>query len=184
MRKQRNMLGATLATLCRDRRGTAATEFALVAVLLIVGLLNTIDFGIYLYTRMQVENAAEMAAQTAWKTCNDPMTMLPATTNCAGLNAAIAAAIQSTPLGKSISLVSGSPSEGYYCVNSSNTLQSVGSLSSKPADCSAAGNKNLQPGDYLLVQVTYPYAPLFAGVSAMSATGLSAITMTSWMRLG
>src|ERR1700738_1969732 len=123
MRRQGNIICAALARLGQDRRGTAAVEFALVAGLLAVGLLNTIDFGYYMYTRMEVENAAEMGAQASWKTCNDPTTMLPATKNCAGLTTAIAAAIQSTSLGTAVSLVSGSPSEGYYCVNSQQTLQ-------------------------------------------------------------
>jgi hypothetical protein len=107
---------------------------------LIVGLLNAIDVGYYAYRRMEVENAAEVGAQAAWNTCYDPSAMLPATQKCAGLNAAIASAIGSTSLGTYVSLASGYPAEGYYCVDSSGALQSVGSLSSKPANCSAAGN--------------------------------------------
>jgi len=110
--------------------------------------------------------------------------MLPATQNCSGLNTAIAAAIHSTSLGTAVGLASGYPAEGYYCVNGSNALQSVGSLSSRPADCSAAGNVSATPGDYIQVRVNYSYAPLFPGITVMSATGISSITMTSWMRLG
>jgi hypothetical protein len=117
--------------------------------------------------------------------------MLPATVNCTtangaavNLNTAITAAIQSSSLGTSITLLSGYPAEGYYCINASGMLQSVGSLSSKPSDCSAAGNSALTPGDYIQVGVTYTYAPLFPGISVMGASGITSITMTAWMRLG
>lgn len=165
-----------------DRRGTAAVEFALAATLLVVALLNAVDFGYYMYQRMEVENAAEAGAQAAWKTCSDQSTMLPATENCAGLNTAITAAIQNTSLGTAITLTSGAPTEGYYCVNASNMLQSVGSLAAKPTDCSAAGNAGVSPGDYIKVSVTFPYAPLF-GISLMTASGITSINMTTWMRL-
>jgi uncharacterized membrane protein len=173
-----------LHVFCDDRRGVAAVEFAGTAVFLLLGLLNAVDMGYYIYQRMEVENAAQVGAQTAWKICNDPTYMLPATRNCPGLNDAITASIQSTSLGSAVSLVSGYPAEGYYCVDSSGALQSVGSLSSKPADCSAAGNAGVAPGDYLQVGVTFDYAPLFPGITVMSAWGISSIGMTSWMRLG
>jgi hypothetical protein len=132
---------------------------------------------------MEVENAAQVGAQAAWKTCYDSSSMLPATQNCAGLNTAITTAIQSTSLGTSVSVADSYPTEGYYCVTSSNTLQSVGSLSSKPANCSAAGDSSTSPGDYIQVGVTFAYAPLFA-ISVMSISGIKSITKTSWMRLG
>ena len=150
---------------------------------LVVGVLNATDLGYYMYQRMEVENAAQAGAQAAWKTCYDQSTMLPATTNCSGLNAAITTAIHSTSLGAAVTLASGYPAEGYYCVNSSNVLQSVGTTSSKPSDCSAAGSSTTAPGDYIQVQVNYNYSPLF-GISVMSASGITSISMTSWMLLG
>lgn len=168
----------------RDVRGTAAIDFAAGSMLLVVGVLNAVDMGLYEYERMEVENAAQVGAQVAWKTCYDTSAMLPATQNCSGLNAAITSAIQSTSLGSAVSLASNFPKEGYYCVGTSGALQSVGSLSSKPTDCSAAGNSSLSPGDYLQVGVTYAYAPLFPGVTVMGAWGILSITTTAWMRLG
>jgi uncharacterized membrane protein len=168
----------------RDTRGTAAIEFAGASLLLVAGLLNAVDLGYYEHRRMEVENAAQVGAQAAWTTCNDVSSMLPATQKCAGLNAAITAAIQSTSLGTAVTLAAGFPAEGYYCVNGSNALQSVGSLSSKPADCTAAGNASASPGDYIQVGVSFDYAPLFPGVTVMSVWGITSITQTSWMRLG
>ena len=184
-------ISQAIARLRRDERGVAALEFALVGTFLVVGLLNAVDVGYYTYQRMAVENAAKVGAQAAWKNCSDPSTMLPATVNCttangaaADLSSAITAAIQSSSLGTSVTLVSGYPAEGYYCINASGMLQAVGSLSSKPSNCSAAGNSALSPGDYIQVGVTYTYAPLFPGISVMGASGITAITATAWMRLG
>jgi Flp pilus assembly protein TadG len=184
-------ISQAIARLRRDERGVAALEFALVGTFLVVGLLNAVDVGYYTYQRMAVENAAQVGAQAAWKNCSDPSTMLPATVNCttangaaADLSSAITAAIQSSSLGTSVTLVSGYPAEGYYCINTSGMLQAVGSLSSKPSNCSAAGNSALSPGDYIQVGVTYTYAPLFPGISVMGASGITAITATAWMRLG
>src|SRR5579872_5195020 len=97
----------------RDARGTAAIEFAAATMLLLIGLLNAIDLSFYALKRMDVENAAEIGAQAAWKACADS-SRLPATQNCSGLNDAITTAIQATSLGSSVSVASGSPSEGYY----------------------------------------------------------------------
>ncbi len=170
---------------CRDDTGgIAAVEFSIAAAILVFGVLNAVDVGLYEYQRMEVENAAQVGAQAAWKTCSDTSTMLPATQNCAGLNAALTGAVQSTSLGTAVSLTSGYPAEGYFCVNSSGVLQSVGDLSSgKPANCSAAGNANATPGDYLQVGVSYSYTPIFPA-SVIAVWGISSIQMTTWMRLG
>ncbi len=167
--------------------GVAGIEFALTGLVLVIGLLNAVDVGYYAYRRMEVENAAEVGAQAAWKNCTDPQnTMLPVTQNCPGLNTAITTAIQSTSLGTAVSLASGYPAEDYRCVNSSNVLQSVGSVSSpKPANCAAAGNPSGTAGDYLQVGVTCQYQSLFPGpISVMSVSGVSSITKTTWMRMG
>ena len=68
--------------------------------------------------------------------------------NGPALLTAVQNALQSTSLGTSVVLVTNSPTEGYYCINSSNALQYVGDVSSKPADCTAAGMLALQPGEY------------------------------------
>jgi Flp pilus assembly protein TadG len=164
-----------------DQRGVAAVEFGLFAIFLSLAFVNVTDTSIYIYQRMQAENATQVAVQAAFKTCDLPQ--LPATINCPGLANAIQKAIQSTSLGTSVSLVSGSPTEGYYCINSSNALQYVSSVSSKPADCTAAGTPSLQPGDYIQVQTTFPYAPLFPGLSVAS-TFATPINRTAIMRLG
>ena len=135
-----------------------------------------VDFGVYVYDFMEVANAARMGAQAAWKAC-DP-SQQPATTQCPGLSAAVNAAIISTSLGGRVALATGSPTEGYYCIDASNTLQYVSSVASKPANCSATGMASVSPGDYLTVQVTYNYAPRFPlSLASVLATPIATTSM-------
>ena len=164
-----------------DERGVAAIEFGLVATFLTFSVLNVADISIYVYQRMEVENATEMGAAAALKNCTTAQ--LPATTNCAALNNAVTTAVQSTSLGTQITLQSGSPAEGYYCLNSSNALQYMSGVNSKPADCTAAGSPSLQPTDYIQVSTTFAYKPLFPGIT-VSGTFTTPITKTALMRLG
>jgi Flp pilus assembly protein TadG len=164
-----------------DERGVAAIEFGFVATFLTFSVLNVADISIYVYQRMEVENATEMGAAAALKNCTTAQ--LPATTSCAALNNAVTTAVQSTSLGTKITLQSGSPSEGYYCLNSSNALQYMSGVSSKPADCSAAGSPSLQPADYIQVSTTFAYKPLFPGIT-VAGTFTTPITKTALMRMG
>jgi len=171
------------AALPSDQQGASAIEFAIFAGILCFGLLNTADISIYIYKRMQVENATEMAVQAAWKACDPDKGQLPATTSCPGLTTAITAAAQSTTLGNQVSIQAGSPSEGYYCLNSSGALQYMGAVSSAPpTDCSATGLAGQQPSDYIQITTTFSYAPLFPGVTVASAF-TTPIVRTGTMRL-
>jgi Flp pilus assembly protein TadG len=170
------------ATIWSDQHGTSAIEFSFFVGLLSLAALNVADISIYMYQRMELENAAEMGAQAVWKTCDPSQGYLPATTNCPGLTTAITQAMQSTSLGKKITLKSGSPTEGYYCVNSSGSLQYVSSVSAKPADCTAAGMPSLQPGDYIQVTASFAYSPLFADVT-VAGKFATPITKTATIRL-
>jgi Flp pilus assembly protein TadG len=164
-----------------DDRGVAAIEFGLVATFLTFSILNVADISIYVYERMEVENATEMGAAAALKNCTTAQ--LPATTNCAALTNAVKTAVQSTSLGTQITLQSGSPAEGYYCLNSSNALQYMSGVNSKPADCTAAGSPSLQPSDYIQVSTSFSYKPLFPGIT-VAGTFTTPITKTALMRLG
>jgi Flp pilus assembly protein TadG len=174
--------GEKIKSLRCDQRGVAAIEFALFASAISIGMLNVVDVAIFAYQKMEVDNATEMAAQAAWKTCNTS-SLLPATLNCSGLNAAVTAAVQSTSLGTRVTLQSGSPAEGYYCVNSSSALVYVSSVSSKPANCSSVGMAGLQPADYIQVSTTFTYSPIFRGITVGGALPTS-ITSTALMRMG
>ena len=167
----------------RDTSGAAAAEFALWVTVLTVPVYNVVDISFYTYQHMQVENAAQVAAQAVWQLCNTSA-KLPATRNCANLTSALTSAAQSTSLGTGVTLPTGSPTEGYYCVNGSNALVLVGAVTAAaPSSCSAfvAGNTSA-PGDYAQVQVSYTYTPAFPGVSVVSLLA-TPIVKTAWMRL-
>lgn len=167
--------------LVRDKRGLAAIEFALIGGTLIFGLFNMIDFGRYLYAKMEVQNAAQMGVQLVWNTCNTPN--LPATTACSNEPAALTTGVQSTSLGSAVTVVTGYPTEGWYCVNSSGALVSVGAITTtKPSDCSSVGVATNQPADYFVVQTTYTYAPLFSAFSVANVLP-TPITATNYMRM-
>lgn len=148
---------------CEDRSGAAAAEFALVLSLLAIPVLNVADLALYAWDRMQLDNAAQMAAQAAWVTCNNG-TKLPALTNCTGLASAAATAAHSSRLGSSVAV--GTMTEGNYCPNSGGTaLVSAGTAST----CSGVnGSATDRPGDYLFIPVTYTYTPIFPGVSIVA----------------
>ena len=155
-----------IKALARDSRGVASVEFALVAVFLMTAILNAADVGSYVYQAMEVENAAQMAAQTALQGCT--VAQVPVTTNCPDFASKLATAIAATSLGTGVTLKSGSPAEAYYCVNGSNTLVLVGALGARPANCSAVGAATVAPGDYVIVTVTYSYVPIMTGASVVA----------------
>jgi Flp pilus assembly protein TadG len=163
-----------------DQRGVAAVEFALVGAAISVAMLNAIDVARYYYSRMEVQNAAQMGAQAAWAACDT--SSLPATTNCASLTTKVTAGIQSTGLGTAVTLQSGSPSEGYYCVNSSGVLTYVSSVSTKPTNCTSVGNATDTPGDHIRVAVTYTFTPIFSNIGVTSFFPAT-LTATSMMRM-
>jgi Flp pilus assembly protein TadG len=164
----------------RAEDGVAAIEFALIGGFASISMLNATDLAIYARDRLEVDNATEMGAQAAWKTCDTKH--LPATKNCANLSSAVKTAVQSSSLGANVTLQNGSPAEGYYCVNSSGVLTYVADVNNKPADCSSVGMAGNSPGDYIKVQTTFTYAPLFP--ASVAKTLGTTITKTAWMRLG
>lgn len=177
--------------LIRDTRGAAAVEFVLWLGVLVVPVLSAVDLGVYAMQRMQLEIAGQATVQAAWHLCDSP-TKLPATKNCTGLSTALTTAAQGTSLGSNVTISSGFPLEGYFCTDSSQALKPAGNgmtwttgqtPPTKPANCSAviAGSKT-PPGDYIQVQVSYAYTPVFSAVSVASLL-TTPITRTAWMRL-
>jgi Flp pilus assembly protein TadG len=176
------------AEICRSARtpirrlandaGTALIEFAIVAPILVILLLNLFDFSALIWAIMETDYSAQVGAQAAFKTCAGGSLPAMTTGNCPTLTTAITTAIQSTSLSSGVSLASGYPAETYYCT-SGTTLQSVGTYSSPPSpfDCSSVGNPGVTPGDYIQVQVTYSYSPTFAGLSLASSQTLTGTAM-------
>jgi Flp pilus assembly protein TadG len=166
-------------TYWRSQGGAAAAELALVLVLLVVPVLNVIDLATYVYDAMELNNAAQSAAQTAWAQCA-ATGKVPATINngCPGLSAAMATAAQTSSLGSDVTV--SSTTEDWCCPGTSNAaLVCQGSVSTAPSTC---GNNGPPPGDYIFVTVSYSYSPAYASVS-LATLLTSPITHTAWMRL-
>ena len=175
--------GALLTRIGRRLRestaGTATIELALVASTLLLVTLNGVEIARFYFAKMELQNAVQMASQTVWKLC-DTTAKLPTSTNCSGRSSKITNALQSTSLGSAVTLSSGYPTEGYFCINSATTaLQSAGST--KPADCSAFGGTSAQSaGYYLTMRAQYTYTPIFSGITVGGSlpTTVTATTVT------
>ncbi|GEO16893.1 TadE/TadG family type IV pilus assembly protein [Microvirga aerophila] len=178
-RFQEKRFGRAARAAWLDEKGIAGVEFALIISALCFLLLNGADVARYALIRMQVENAAQVGAQAAWKAC-DP-DKLPVSTKCPQLNAKVTAAVQSTSLGSNVQL-QGTPTEGYYCLDTSNNLQPVGTVTSPPSNCAATNRATLLPGDYIKIDVTYQYRPLINGFS-IGGYLRTPITETAFLRL-
>ena len=170
-----------LRALRKDVRGLAAIEFALIGGFLSMAVLNLSDICVYALDKQQLDNATEMGAQAAWANCD--LNHIPATVKCGNLTNAVTTAIHGTSLGGSVALQAGYPSEGYYCVNAGGTLQMVSDVSTRPADCSAAGNASAAPGDFVQIKTSYSYTPIFPGLTVLALMPAN-MQSTSWMRLG
>jgi len=176
----------------RDTSGAAAAEFVLWLSILIIPILSVVDLGVFAMQRMQVDVASQAAVQAAWRLCDTPTKLTPASDNCPGLASVITAGAQSTSLGTAVTLASGSPLNGYYCAASDATLKPAGatttwtigaSAPSKPGDCKfvTTGSKTA-PGEWIKVTVNFTYAPVFPSVSIASLLPTT-ISRTAWVRL-
>jgi Flp pilus assembly pilin Flp len=173
-------IGRKLDSLQKDVRGLAAIEFALIGGLMAIGLVNVADISAFLFDKVQVNDATQMAAQAVWAACD--LNHLPAATKCPAMNSVAATAVKSTSLGTAVAIQNGFPLDAYYCPSTSGGLQYVSNYSSPPNNCSAAGNAGIAPGEFVKVQTTYSYTPILPGASVVALLP-SAITASSWVRL-
>src|SRR5689334_11588228 len=105
----------------RQEDGGPAAETGLFILILAPILLNVMDVGVYIYKRMQVQNAAQAGAQAAWAVCTTAsVTATPCSTN---IVTAVRGGIQSTSLGTGVTWTnSGSyiTDAGYRCPDGTN----------------------------------------------------------------
>ena len=168
---------ALLRRLGGDRQGASAVEFALIGSIFVVLLLNVVDFAMLIWSRMQVDYAAAAAAQAAYNTCSPgPM---PASANCPSLNTVAETAARSTSLGNAVVLAGGSPIEEYYCTSGTILTRVAAYPTPRPTNCSGVGGSDpaAAPGDYVTVNVSYTFTPLFAGLSLVQQQDLPGMAM-------
>jgi Flp pilus assembly protein TadG len=161
----------------RDERGMAGIEFTLIVSVLCFLFLNGIDVARYAWIRMQVENAAQIGAQAAWRTC-DPNN-LPVSCKSSAFTTPVTAAIQSTSLQTAVTLQTATA--GYYCVDAAVGLKLVADTT-PPSNCQTTGRVDLTPGYYAQVGVSYTYAPLFADLT-IARLFSTLVTKTARVRL-
>jgi len=176
------------AKFAKDRKGSAAVEFVLWLALLIVPVLSIVDIGAYVFQKMQLQIASQAAVQFIWHTCDPNLGGVPAFQKCSALTLAdITTSAQSTTLGTDITVTA--VKEGGACTKASNTLTWVGTPSTAigtaptiPANCPSGTGSTTPPGDYVSATVSYPYKPIFKGLSVGSLL-TTPITYTSLIRL-
>jgi hypothetical protein len=189
----------------RQRRGTAALEFAFWLAALAVPTFAATDVGYYGYQVIQAHNAAQMAVQAAFANCAST-TQFPATEYCGSggvnLNTAIYKGEESTVLGSGVHMTSGSEkwmcetSTGLQDVNSSDdgtiTTKTTGGVTDvdtsgndtaakypSPFNCSTlVTGSTEEPGDYIVVTVQYAFKPVFQGFSVVNLLGGQTVTIT------
>ena len=136
----------------RDKRGVSAVEFAIVAPVLVAMLIPTVDIGMGLYTKMQVQNAVQAGAQYATASGWNSSGIQNAVTSATGLSSVLA---------------SPAPSQSCGCVNGT-TLAN--------ASCSATCPDGSTAGVYVTVSAQSRYSPLFPYPVLGSSTTLTAQT--------
>lgn len=164
----------------RDTRAVASAELAMILPAVAFIILNVVDLGFYIFTRMQVDLAAQSAVGAARVLC-DQDTEYPAMTNCAGLSAAMTSAAQTTTLAGSVTIAN--TDEKSYCADATGTLIEAGTPASPSADCAAVvAGSTTKPGLYIGATTTYTFTPIFPGAS-VAAYLTSPIQRTAWLRL-
>jgi hypothetical protein len=183
-------------------------EFALALFLLTIPILNVVDLAFYAFTWMQTQNAAQMGAQAAFSNCNNAND-LPAATTCYQTTSAdnmtlydvVAQGIQETALNGSVTL-NGNVVDGYFCSTTANVLTAVGTLGFATTDGGTIGaspvgtaptnsgtscgggfaDSSAVPGEYIQVNVTHTYTPIFGFVSVASLLP-SVMSATAYVRI-
>jgi Flp pilus assembly protein TadG len=178
-----------LRQLGAETHGAAAVELVLWLAVLVVPLLSAVDVGVYVFQKMQLQIAAQAAVQYVWQKCDPNLGGVPAFSKCSDLSLAkITSAAQSTSLGTAVTLTS-TPSqpaikEGTACATTGSGPQWVGTPSTAigTAPVSAACPLGPTKPDYITVTASYPYTPVFSGLSVGSLL-TTPIIQTAWMRM-
>lgn len=153
-----------------ETRGAASAELVLIISLLTIPMMSLVDIGVYVFERMQVQNGAQMAAQSLWATC-PTNAYWPVSQFCSAGQSNATAGAQQTSLGTGVTV--SSITDGYYCMDSTGTPQAIGSTgdysspltNNKPASCGAGTWESTAPAEYVTVTVSYTYTPAFGSVS-------------------
>lgn len=166
--------------------GAAAMEFVIWLTVLVPGMVNAADLGLYALSRTQVTNAAQAGAQAAWTVaksngCSFSSSKGSQVADCTSptsLPTAVTRAItNSSVLGKlgTVAEYSTDETEGYYCAD-----VTTGKLTSNGTSTTCASGATA--GYYYKVGVRYTYQPVFQGATVTSLLNTT-MTQGAWIRL-
>jgi hypothetical protein len=163
-------MSPSLSQWAREERGAAAVEFVAWMVIVLWPLLNVCDLGLYVFQKMQVDNAGQAAVTQLFNNCGQT-TVSPILANCSSTKVAngLSSGVSSTSLGANVT----APYKT-ECVG--------GALRSGGDPGVTACPSGMTTGDFIGVTVSYTYHPLFPNLTVTSIMP-SAMGRTVWMRM-
>lgn len=140
-----------LKRLRRDARGASAAEFVLVLPIMTVLLFGAVDVSGLAWAQMQVGAAARAGASYALTYGFDETGINSAVTNATGLT-----------------VTSATPTKTFGCPNAASGITEV---ADKSTPCDESGET---PGDYVTVNASASYSPIFGWPGLPDSVDLSA----------
>jgi hypothetical protein len=158
-----------LSNWARQERGAAAVEFVVWMAIIVWPFLNVCDLGLYVFQKIEVDNAGQAAATQLFNNCGQT-TVSPILTNCSAAKVSSATAgASSTSLGGTVTVT-----HKTECVG--------GALKSGGDPSVTACPSGMSTGDFIGVTVAYTYHPLFPNTTVTSILP-SAMGRIVWMRM-
>ena len=153
-----------------DRSGIAAIELAIVAPVVVLGILCVTDLGRFALDKTRITYAASADAEYAAAHADDPQFSSPYPMGAA-FSAAISTAATSATPATDIS-ISPTPSSYYGCATSTGLTAST-----QGATCSPSTSSGGTAGIYVSVTATMPFTALFgaAGIAYPSTISSTAV---------
>jgi hypothetical protein len=165
-----NPSSQTVRRALTETSGAAAAEFVIWVALLALPLMSVFDLALYAFQKMEVQNSAQMAVQSAFNTCGQKYAK-PIFDSCNKANSQANAGTAAVTAGAgSTSLQSGvSVTDKTECLDG---VVKSGTQTSCPTNS----------GDYLGVTVSFSFSPMF-NVPAITSVLTNPIVSTYWMRM-
>jgi hypothetical protein len=165
------MMAASLRALRRDG-GAAAVEMALLAPILVFLACGMVDFGVAVYTKMLVANAAQAGA--AYAQFNGNAAGACTSNPCSPFGSNVQTVAQAfSPGNPFIGTISATATVYYCCLNSSGTVTLSGCtqppITNKPSSCTSGPT----PGIYVLVHTQANFNTLIPYNSVSNQFNLS-----------
>lgn len=177
-----------------DKRAVAALEVALMAPVLTAILIFTVDFGLYLYAKLQLSNAVTAGAvyalangQSISSNSAGCATATPPCLTVSSFRANVVTAVQNATsititepsIYYNTSAAAGTDTDAVfnscYCPDSTQPAASQTAVT-----CGTACTDTTQPGSFVVIRASSSFRPMFPGDAWVPTGGLSA---AAWVRV-